>query len=36
MTAQVLPATRLEDILLDPSGPKVVAIGGGHGLAITL
>jgi uncharacterized cofD-like protein len=36
MTAQVLPATRLEEILLDPSGPKVVAIGGGHGLAITL
>lgn len=36
MTSQVLPATRLEEILLDPSGPKVVAIGGGHGLAITL
>lgn len=27
---------RLEQILLDPSGPKVVALGGGHGLAITL
>jgi uncharacterized cofD-like protein len=36
MTAEVLPATRLEEILLDPSGPKVVAIGGGHGLATTL
>jgi len=36
MIAQVVPATRLEEILLDPSGPKVVAIGGGHGLAITL
>ena len=36
MTTQMLPATRLEEILLDPSGPKVVAIGGGHGLAITL
>ncbi|HKY48743.1 MAG TPA: 2-phospho-L-lactate transferase CofD family protein, partial [Acidimicrobiia bacterium] len=36
MTAEALPATRLEEILLDPSGPKVVAIGGGHGLAITL
>jgi len=36
MSAQVLPATLLEEILLDPSGPKVVAIGGGHGLAITL
>lgn len=27
---------RLEEILLDPAGPKVVALGGGHGLAITL
>ena len=36
MSADVLPATRLEEILLDPSGPKVVAIGGGHGLSITL
>ena len=36
MNADVLPATRLEEILLDPSGPKVVAIGGGHGLSITL
>jgi uncharacterized cofD-like protein len=27
---------RLEEILLDPSGPRVVAVGGGHGLAITL
>jgi uncharacterized cofD-like protein len=36
MTTQTLPATRLEEILLDPLGPKVVAIGGGHGLAITL
>ena len=32
----MLPATRLEEILLDPAGPKVVAIGGGHGLSITL
>jgi uncharacterized cofD-like protein len=29
-------ATGLESLLLDPSGPKVVAIGGGHGLAVTL
>jgi uncharacterized cofD-like protein len=29
-------AAVLESLLLDPSGPKVVAIGGGHGLAITL
>ena len=36
MSADLLPATRLEEILLDPSGPKVVAIGGGHGLSITL
>ena len=36
MSLEVLPATRLEEILLDPAGPKVVAIGGGHGLAITL
>lgn len=36
MNADVIPATRLEEILLDPSGPKVVAIGGGHGLSITL
>ena len=36
MSGRVLPATRLEEILLDPSGPKVVTIGGGHGLAITL
>ena len=36
VNAQALPATRLEEILLDPSGPKVVAVGGGHGLAITL
>lgn len=28
--------TRLEHILLDPDGPKVVALGGGHGLAVTL
>lgn len=28
--------TKLEQILLDPQGPKVVALGGGHGLAITL
>jgi uncharacterized cofD-like protein len=27
---------RLEQILLDPAGPRVVALGGGHGLAITL
>ena len=27
---------RLEEILLDPTGPRVVALGGGHGLAITL
>jgi len=36
MTTEVVPATLLEEILVDPSGPKVVAIGGGHGLAITL
>ena len=36
MSADLLPATRLEDILLDPSGPRVVAIGGGHGLSVTL
>ena len=28
--------TRIEEILLDPTGPRVVALGGGHGLAITL
>jgi uncharacterized cofD-like protein len=27
---------RLEEILLDPTGPRVAALGGGHGLAITL
>lgn len=36
MIAEVLPDTRLDEIILDPSGPKVVAIGGGHGLSITL
>lgn len=37
MTAPIAaPATQLEEILLDPTGPKVVALGGGHGLAITL
>jgi uncharacterized cofD-like protein len=37
MTAPIAaPATQLEEILLDPNGPKVVALGGGHGLAITL
>jgi uncharacterized cofD-like protein len=37
MTAPAtVAATRLEEILLDPSGPKVVALGGGHGLSITL
>jgi uncharacterized cofD-like protein len=29
-------AAVLESLLLDPAGPKVVAIGGGHGLSITL
>ena len=36
MIAEAVPDTRLDEIILDPSGPKVVAIGGGHGLAITL
>jgi uncharacterized cofD-like protein len=37
MTAPAtVAATLLEEILLDPSGPKVVALGGGTGLSITL
>jgi uncharacterized cofD-like protein len=37
MTAPAtVAATQLEEILLDPSGPKVVALGGGTGLSITL
>jgi uncharacterized cofD-like protein len=36
MTVEAIPETRLDEIILDPSGPKVVAIGGGHGLSITL
>lgn len=32
----VQPETALEPLLLDPSGPAVVAIGGGHGLAAAL
>jgi uncharacterized cofD-like protein len=36
MIAATAPQTRLEEILLDPAGPRVVAIGGGHGLSITL
>ncbi|HEY7564098.1 MAG TPA: gluconeogenesis factor YvcK family protein [Acidimicrobiia bacterium] len=37
MTAtEVAPATQLDELLLDPKGPKVAALGGGHGLSITL
>lgn len=35
MTAP-LPAALLDPLALDPDGPRVVAIGGGHGLSITL
>lgn len=31
-----LPETQLEALMLDPDGPSVVAIGGGHGLAAAL
>jgi|FLYL01.1.fsa_nt_gi uncharacterized cofD-like protein len=32
----VEPAVELDPFLLDPAGPRVVAIGGGHGLSVTL
>ncbi|MGA7271266.1 MAG: uridine diphosphate-N-acetylglucosamine-binding protein YvcK, partial [Acidimicrobiia bacterium] len=31
-----LPETQLEALMLDPEGPSVVAVGGGHGLAAAL
>lgn len=34
--AAPLPETQLDPLLLDPDGPAVVAIGGGHGLAAAL
>ena len=36
MTALELQTEMLDIIQLDPKGPKVVAIGGGHGLAQAL
>lgn len=36
MSVEVLPEPVLQEMDLDPAGPKVVAIGGGHGLSITL
>lgn len=36
MAPQRAPETATESLLLDPGGPSVVAIGGGHGLAAAL